>query len=78
MPTSHYDRERGILTITLDDLWDYHRTRDRPEVKPAIEYYVEKLNRHGYDVVAVHADSLEVRATHNEIWEVLSGQHSYL
>ncbi len=42
---SEYNRETGFLTLTLDELHDFHRTADRlpEEEAPPIEFYVEKL-----------------------------------
>jgi tRNA G26 N,N-dimethylase Trm1 len=74
-----YNRETGLLTLTLDDAHNYHRTADRiPNEAPPMEFYVEKLQDFGYEVSSVTEESLEVKAPENEIWELLSGQHAYL
>jgi len=74
-----YNRETGLLTLTLDDAHNYHRTTDRIfNETPTMEFYVEKLRDFGYEVSSVTKESLEVKAPENEIWELLSGQHAYL
>lgn len=74
-----YNRETGILTLTLKDAHSFHSTADRlPDVAPPIEFYVKKLREYGYQVNSVTEDKLEVKAPEDEIWELLSGQHIYL
>ena len=74
-----YNRETGLLTLTLNDAHRYHRTADRiPNEAPPMEFYVEKLRDFGYEVSSVTETSLNVKAPENEIWELLSGQHAYL
>ena len=76
---SNYNRENGILTLTLQDAHSFHSTADRlPDVAPPMEFYADKLKQFGYEVSAITAESLDVKATENEIWELLSGQHIYL
>jgi len=76
---SEYNRETGILILTLDKLHDYHRTADRiPGKAPPIEFYVEKLENFGHEVTNVSDDQLHVKAPEDEIFELLSGQHIYL
>ena len=76
---SEYNRDTGILRLTLEDAHIYHSTADRrPDEKPAMEFYADKLRDFGYEIISVTGDYLEVRATQNEIWELLSGQHTYL
>ena len=76
---SQYNRETGILTLTLKDAHTYHSTADRlPDETPPMEFYAEKLRKFGYEVSSVTDESLEVNAPENEIWELLSGQHAYL
>jgi hypothetical protein len=76
---TEFDRETGILTLTLADAHSFHSTTDRmPETAPPMEFYAEKLRKFGYDVTQVSADNLKVKANENEIWELLSGQHIYL
>lgn len=77
---SEYNRETGVLSLTLDKLHDFHRTADRlpEEEAPPIEFYVEKLNKFDYEVTNVTDDQLDVKAPEHEIFELLSGQHIYL
>jgi len=76
---SEFNRKTGIFTLTLEDAHDFHSTADRlPHDAPAMKFYAEKLQDFGYEVTSVSETSLEVRATQNEIWELLSGQHTYL
>ena len=76
---TEYNRESGILTLSLKDAHAFHRTADRmPDEKPSIEFYVEKLRKFGYEVSSVTEESLEVNALEIEIWNLLSGQHAYL
>jgi hypothetical protein len=76
---SSYNRDTGMLTLTLEDLHSFHSTADRlPDVAPPIQFYVEKLGKFGYEVTLLSEDNLAVKATENEIWEFLSGQHIYL
>ncbi len=77
---SEYNRETGFLTLTLDELHDFHRTADRlpEEEAPPIEFYVEKLKNLGYEVDNVSDDQLDFKAPEHEIFELLSGQHIYL
>jgi tRNA G26 N,N-dimethylase Trm1 len=76
---SEYDRDTGILTLTLEDAHTFHSTADRlPDEAPPMEYYAEKLREFGYEVTSISEKSLDVNAPQNEIWELLSGQHTYL
>ena len=76
---SNYDRETGILTLSLAEARDFHSTADRlPDEAPPIEFYVEKLKKFGYEVTKVTKDKLDIKAPENEIFELLSGQHIYL
>ena len=76
---SNYNRDTGILTLTLADAHSFHSTADRlPDEAPPMEFYAEKLRKFGYEVTSVTGESLEVKAPENEIWELLSGQHAYL
>ena len=76
---SEYNRETGFLTLTLDNLHDFHSTADRLlEETPPIEFYVEKLKNFGHEVTNVADDQLDVKAPEDEICELLSGQHIYL
>lgn len=76
---TEYNRETGILTLTLNEAHSFHSTSDRiPETAPPMEFYAEKLRKFGYEVTHISADKLEVKAPENEIWELLSGQHIYL
>lgn len=76
---SNYDRDTGILTLSLEDAHSFHSTADRlPDEAPPMEFYAEKLRKMGYEVSSVTDESLEVKAPENEIWELLSGQHAYL
>ena len=76
---NEYNRETGILTLTLDRLHDFHRTADRlPDEAPPIEFYVEKLENFEYEVTNVSDNKMEVKAPEHEIFELLSGQHIYL
>ncbi|MGH8120752.1 MAG: hypothetical protein ACRESK_09080 [Gammaproteobacteria bacterium] len=76
---SAYDRNTGILTLTLEDAHVFHSTADRlPDVAPGMDFYAEKLRKFGYEVLLVSKNDLKVKAPENEIWELLSGQHAYL
>lgn len=76
---SDYDRDTGILSLSLQELHDFHRTADRkPGTKPGIEFYADKLMSFGHEVTQVSADGLQVKAPADEIFELLSGQHIYL
>ncbi len=76
---SKYNRDTGILTLTLEDAHEFHSTADRlPNEAPPMEFYAEKLRDFGYEVSSVSVDSLEVNAPENEVWELFSGQHAYL
>ena len=76
---SEYNRETGVLTLTLKDAHTFHSTADRlPDAAPPMEFYAEKLRKYGYKISAVTDQSLEVKAPENVIWELLSGQHIYL
>jgi len=76
---SNYDRETGILTLSLAEARGFHSTADRrPDEAPPIEFYVEKLKNFGYEVTMVTEDKLYIKAPENEIFELLSGQHIYL
>ena len=76
---SEYNRNTGILTLTLEDAHTFHSTADRlPDIAPGMEFYAEKLRKSGYEVISVSEDQLKVKAPENEIWELLSGQHAYL
>ena len=76
---SVYTRETGILNLTLTELHDFHSTTDHKlGENPRINFYVEKLQNFGYDVSNVTEDNLDVKASENEIFELLSGQHIYL
>jgi len=76
---SEYNRDTGILTLTLDEAHIYHSTADRlPEIAPGMEFYADKLRKFGYEIISVSKENLKVKAPENEIWELLSGQHVYL
>ncbi len=67
---SEYNRETEFLTLTLDELHDFHRTADRlpEEEAPPIEFYVEKLKNLGYEVDNVSDEQLDVKAPEHEIF----------
>ena len=76
---SVYNRESGILTLSLNDAQNFHRTADHKlGENPPIEFYAEKLRNFGYDVTRVSKDELDVKAPEDEIYEFLSGQLIYL
>ena len=76
---SEYNRETGILTLTLDDAHSFHSTADRkPDEFPPMSFYAEKLRKTGYEVSSVTENQLQVKAPEDEIWKLLSGQHIYL
>lgn len=76
---TEYNRETGILTLSLDDARNFHSTADRlPDEKPPMQYYADKLREFGYEVSSIKEDSLQVKAPEDEIWKLLSGQHIYL
>jgi hypothetical protein len=76
---SEYNRETGILTLSLEDARNFHSTADHNlDENPPIEFYAEKLGKFGYEVSGVTTDKLEVKAPEAEIFELLSGQHIYL
>lgn len=74
-----YNRDTGILTLSLEDAHSFHSTADRlPDEKPSMQFYADKLRKSGYEVSSVTEDSLDVKAPEDEIWKLLSGQHIYL
>lgn len=73
-----YNHESGVFTLTLAEAREFHHTRDRPEDPPPMDYYAEKLQQIGFDVVSISEDALEVKASPDEVWEVLSGQTPFL
>ena len=76
---SEYNRETGILTLTLDDALNFHRTADRKLGEdPPMSFYAEKLKNFGYDVTNLGETALDVNAPEDEIYELLSGQQIYL
>jgi len=76
---SEYNRDTGILTLTLEDAHSFHSTADRlPDEKPPMQFYAEKLRKYGYEISSVTEDKLDVKAPEDEIWKLLSGQHIYL
>lgn len=76
---SEYKRKTGILTLSLEDALNFHRTTDHKlGENPPIEFYAEKLRNFGYDVTRVGKDELDVKAPEDEIYEFLSGQLIYL
>lgn len=76
---SEYNRETGILTLTLEDAHTFHRTQDRKlDEMPPMSFYADKLKDFGHNVVRVTDEYLEVEATQDEIWELLAGEHIYL
>ena len=76
---SEYHRETGILTLSLADAQNFHRTADRKlGENPPIEFYAEKLKNFGYVVTNIKDDQLDVDGPEDEIFELLSGQQIYL
>ena len=76
---SEFNRETGILTLTLDDARNFHSTADRkPGENPPIDFYAEKLKNFGYEVSNITNEQLDVKAPEDEIFELLSGQQIYL
>ncbi len=76
---TEYTRETGILTLSLADAQNFHRTADHKlGENPSIEFYADKLRGFGYDVTRVGKDELDVKAPEDEIYEFLSGQLIYL
>ncbi len=76
---SNYDRESGLLSLSLQELQDFHRSADRNiEETPGIQFYADKLSAFGHEVTNINDDSLQVKAPADEIFELLSGQHIYL
>jgi hypothetical protein len=76
---TEYNRDTGILTLSLEDAHTFHSTADRlPDELPSMEFYADKLREFGYNVISVSETCLDVEAPQNEIWELLSGQHTYL
>ncbi|MDX1519289.1 MAG: hypothetical protein R3318_04145 [Gammaproteobacteria bacterium] len=76
---TEYDRATGVLTLTLEDAHNYHRSADRKlDDYPPMEFYANKLREFGYDIISVEDDKLEVKAPEHEIVEILIGQHIYL
>jgi len=59
---TEYNRETGILTLTLNEAHSFHSTSDRmPETAPPMEFYAEKLRKFGYEVTHISADKLRSR-----------------
>jgi hypothetical protein len=76
---TEYNRETGILTLSLADAQDFHSTADRKaNEKPPMEFYAEKLRNAGHEVSNVTEEQLDVKAPEDEIYELLSGQQVYL
>ena len=76
---TEYNRETGILTLSLADAQNFHRTADHKlGENPPIEFYVAKLEKIGYVVTNVKEDQLDVDGPEDEIYEHLSGQLIYL
>jgi hypothetical protein len=74
-----YHRETGMLTLSLEDAQNFHRTADRKlGENPPIEFYADKLTKFGYEVSGITADKLDVKAPEDEVYELLSGQLIYL
>ena len=64
-----YDRETGLLRLTLEDAHAFHSTADRmPDEAPPMEFYADKLRDFGYEVSSVTEASFDVKAPENEIW----------
>lgn len=76
---SEYNRETGILSLSLEDAQNFHRTADHKlGENPPIEFYVEKLKNAGYEVLNATENKLDVKAPEDKIYELLSGQQIYL
>jgi hypothetical protein len=76
---TEYNRETGLLTLSLVDALNFHRTSDRNlGENPSIDFYAEKLKNFGYEVTNIKEDQLDVNAPEDEIFELLSGQQIYL
>ncbi len=73
-----YDRNTGIFKLSPEMAREYHRTPDRPDDPPAMTYDAEKFRALGFDIVTVCEAVLEIKATPEVVWEILSGQHPYL
>ncbi|MEE9287784.1 MAG: hypothetical protein V3W33_06890 [Gammaproteobacteria bacterium] len=41
-------------------------------------FYAEKFKALGFEVLAVSDAVLEIKASPDKVWEILSGQHPYL
>jgi hypothetical protein len=76
---SEYNRETGKLTLYLTELHAFHSTADHKlDDNPPLEFYSKKLQQFGYSVSNETEDKLDVRASKDEIFGLLSGQHIYL
>jgi hypothetical protein len=76
---TEYNRETGILSLSLKDAQNFHRTADHKlGENPPIDFYVEKLKNFGYEVSNATESKLDVKAPEDEIYELLSGQQIYL
>ena len=76
---SEYNRDTGILRLTLEDAHRFHRTQDRRLGEaPPMSFYADKLTGFGHKVTIVTEQYLDVEATQDEVWELLAGQHTYL
>ncbi|MCI0401227.1 MAG: hypothetical protein L0Y67_04080 [Gammaproteobacteria bacterium] len=73
-----YDHNTGIFRLSAEMARHYHRTADRPVDPPEMTFYAEKFTALGFDVISVSDAELQIKASHDEIWEILSGQHPYL
>ncbi len=76
---TEYNRETGILTLSLADAQNFHRTADRKlGENPPIEFYADKLKNFGYKVTNIKEDQLDVDGPEDEIFELLNGQQIYI
>ncbi len=76
---TEYNRETGILTLSLADAQNFHRTADHKlGENPPIEFYAEKLKNFGYNVTNIKEDQLDVDGPKDEIFELLNGQQIYI
>ncbi len=73
-----YDHDKGIYTFTVEEARRFDTGSDRPDQPPPMQHYAEKLRQLGFEIVSVSEASLAVRASPDEVWEVLSGQTPFL
>jgi hypothetical protein len=72
---SGYNPSTGIYDLTATKAEYYHRKPiDNTIQTKGMHYFAEVLRRSGLEVVSVHKNFLQVKATQEQIWGALSGK----